>query len=46
MLAAREQLTRAIEEKAAERRQEHPPGVIDLEGNLQMALAAGAELSR
>ncbi len=46
MLAAREQLTRAIEEKAAERRQEDTLGVIDLEGNHQMALAAGAELSR
>jgi hypothetical protein len=45
MLAAREQLTLAIEKKAADFRKEDKP-VIDLEGNHQMALLAGAELSR
>ena len=45
MLAAREQLTLAIEDMAAKRRKEDMP-VIDLEGNHQMALPAGAELSR
>jgi hypothetical protein len=45
MLAAREQLTLDIEKEAADCRKEDKP-VIDLEGNHQMALPAGAELSR
>ena len=33
MLAARQRLTRAIEEKAALHKQKHPPEVIDIESN-------------